>query len=94
MSRIIKEDEFLEKVKGGARELINIRYFSLIDGYRNIEDRGIENKEESYFLFDKKNEVILEISLNQAYNLLATYITEKDNEEALNEVIAEIIQTD
>ena len=78
MIKQISENIFNEKTQNSDRLLFDIDGFRLIDGDCYVN--GGNETEQSYFLFNDNINEIYELSLKQAYDLLALY-ADKDVEE-------------
>jgi hypothetical protein len=81
MAKKINIEIFNDKTKNSDRELFDVDGYRLIDG--EVE-RSAGNPElvQSYFLFDDRENGIYEITLKEAYDLLALY-ADKDVEEGV-----------
>ncbi|MFL0163990.1 hypothetical protein [Candidatus Clostridium helianthi] len=85
MGKKITEEIYLDKAQNGARKLFDINNYRFLDG--NKEDY------ESYFLIDFDDNIFYELSLKEAYNLLALYVCNDVSEHILVNQIEELIQT-
>ena len=96
MIRKIDEDIFNGKTQGDDRELFNVNGYRLIDGdkFTKKNEKGeVVEKEQSYFLFDDNTKDIYELTLQQAYDLLALYADKDVEEGVLCEDIMELIES-
>lgn len=88
MIRKIDDITFNEKTQNSDRELFDVDHFRLIDGDVSVD--GILTR--SYFLLDDSHHVIYELSLVQAYDLLALYADKDVEEGVLYEDILALIE--
>lgn len=96
MIRKIDESIFNDKTQDDDRVLFDIDGYRLIDGdkYTKKNEKGeVEEKEQSYFLFDDNKKNIYELTLQQAYDLLALYADKDVEEGVLIEDIMELIES-
>ena len=62
----ITEEIYLDKAQNGARKLVDIGDYRLLD--------GVKNEDESYFIIDFENELWYEIDLKTCYDLFTMYL--------------------
>lgn len=89
MVKLISVDIFNEKTQNSDRELFNLDGFRLIDGDAILNGNELT---QSYFLFNDRNESIYELTLKQAYDLLALYADKEVEEGVLCEDILELLK--
>ena len=96
MIKKIDESIFNDKTQDDDRVLFDVDGYRLIDGdkYTKKNEKGeVEEKEQSYFLFDDNKKYIYELTLQQAYDLLALYADKDVEEGVLCEDIMELIES-
>jgi hypothetical protein len=91
MIKQISEDIFNEKTQNSDRLLFDIDGFRLVDGDRCMN--GGNEIEQSYFLFNDNINEIYELTLKQAYDLLALYADKDVEELVLCQDITELIKS-
>jgi hypothetical protein len=84
----VNEEIFNNKTNNSDRELFDVDNFRLIDGDVNENGKLIK----SYFLFDDTSNIIYELSLQEAYDLLSLYADKDVDESVLYEDILALIK--
>ncbi|MFJ7954527.1 hypothetical protein ACIQZG_23790 [Lysinibacillus sp. NPDC096418] len=78
MTKLITFNDYLSKAENGARVLFDFYGYRLLD--------GIKGETASYFIMDLKNDKTYEISLSDAYELIACYCAAVDRYVILNTI--------
>lgn len=70
MSEIVTEDEYLELIKDGYRNLCDLGSYKLL----YILTNSLQEDEDSYLIIDEETENIFKVSSDQTYEFLAAYV--------------------
>lgn len=90
----ITEEIYLDKARNGARVLFNVFEYRLLDGTKILEvdsNNYATKEQDSYFIIDFSEDTFYELTLKEAYDLLALYVCKDVKKERLIDCIEELL---